>query len=432
MHTLFMPPVGWGFMLVHSLESEAAVVTDGGSITPCFSEAIKTVKDYLMHVISRDKPWAWILSHLDNDHYSITAALVDQGVWPEPGAVVLPGAYSESVCRKAYLHYLELTHIVAELLRVPPPSIFDLLNILMGPARSGDVIGVFQGTRLEAGGLVYHVIWPPGSEAYRMCIKLIEELNEKIERALRKCRERGVECDKALERANEEGKILEIVLRSVRVAEGRLSLDRKLLEYREDRAVLRSKEILQRPRTSTRPEEIHPEPRDEIYVRADAEFRELELLRLHRSVVNALSLAYAIEFEDRSSHIVEVRIKDFQAPGYSGSGEDYAISVLRIYSPLLFYPADLDGNELNQAIHYYRRHGRYVQNVAVEVAAHHGNAYASELRSIVPCITFIPRCHQHPSRKMKGNFKYRLRFWGLPVYARVLADHSYGIEVRVW
>jgi len=219
MHLLFMPPVGWGFMLVHILENGAAVVTDGGSIPSCFGGTVNTIGDYLAHIISSDKPWAWIPSHLDYDHYSITAALVDQSLWPEPGAVVLPGAYSEPVCREAYLSYVRLTYIVAALLRVSPPSILDLLNIMKGPARRRKVFGVFQGARLEAGGLVCHVIWPPGSETVSMCIKLIEELYEKIERALRKCRERGIKCDGVLGKADEEGKILETILGSISVVE---------------------------------------------------------------------------------------------------------------------------------------------------------------------------------------------------------------------
>jgi len=427
MHLLFMPPVGWGFMLVHRLGNGVTVVTDGGSLSPCFGETVRTMGNHLTHIISSNGLWAWILSHPDYDHYSITAALVNQNAWSKPRAVVLPGAYSESVCREAYRDYLKLTYIVAELLKVPRPSILDLSKIVKEAVWSGKVFGVFQGARLKARGLVYHVIWPLRSEAIRMCKKLIVELNEKIERAQKKCRERGAKCDEALGNADEDAGRLWEILELIHVTD-QLDLERELTKDFEGEANLRK--ALWTRLELQRFEGAHPESYNEIYARANAvsELRELRLLALYRSVVNMFSLAYAIELEDSLSHIAEVWIKDFQASSYGGPVEDYVISVLYLRSPLLLYPADLDGNELNQAIHYYRK---CTQSVAVEVAAHHGNAYAPELQNIIPRIVFIPRCHQHPSREIRGGFKYGWRLWGLPIYMRVLAEHSYGIEVRV-
>jgi len=92
---LFLPPTGWGFMLIHGAGILGPmVVTDGGSIRPCYSETIDVLWNFLKRGVKPYDAWAWILSHIDYDHYSITGGFIRAGLWPKPKLVALSPRHS--------------------------------------------------------------------------------------------------------------------------------------------------------------------------------------------------------------------------------------------------------------------------------------------------------------------------------------------------
>jgi len=221
-HYLFLPPTGWGFMLTHGLgTSRSIVVTDGGSIHPCYSETISVLWDFLNCDVRPRGAWAWILSHIDYDHYSITVRLIKADSWPKPKLIVLPGTYSPQVCRETYKMYHTLASILAYMLKISPPPSWVLIDVLRSVRESGQIIGVARGARLHVGELVYHIIWPPTSGIERLCDRLLGELSEKLNEILKKCREKlGEVCDEVKGRSEKEGADLVEVLAPDRVLAG--------------------------------------------------------------------------------------------------------------------------------------------------------------------------------------------------------------------
>jgi len=315
MHYLFLPPTGWGFMLTHGLDNpRSIVVTDGGSIPPCYRETVNVLQDFLKYYVKPDNVWAWILSHIDYDHYSITGGLIRAGLWPKPKLVVLPGTYSPRVCRETIRVYLMEASILAHMLKISPPPSWDLINILSGARRSGQIIGATQGAKLYVGEVAYRVIWPPASGVEGLCNRLLEKLWEKLHEILEKCRRsRGEECDEVMRRSEKEGADLIEVLAPSRVVADE---DQDLVEIlRGLGRTSRSgeggfKEPPETPRIGAEP--LTGETYGNIYTRAAEELGDRELQELYRDIVNVFSLAYALEFRDKPlGYMTILEVKEF-------------------------------------------------------------------------------------------------------------------------
>jgi len=425
-------------MLIHDVGILGPiVVTDGGSIRPCYSETIGVLWDFLNCDVRPRGAWAWIISHIDYDHYSITGGLIRAGSWPKPKLIVLPGTYSPRVCRETYKMYHMLASILAYMLKIPPPPSWVLIDVLRSVRESGQIIGAIQGAKLYVGELAYRIIWLPASGVEGLCGKLLKELREKLDGILKKCREKlGEACDEVKERSEKEGADLVDVLAPDRVLVGGDQVSLEIL--RESERTPGSgeegfKEPGETPQTVAEP--LAGEAYGDIYAQAAEELGDVELQALHRDIVNAFSTAYALEFRGKPlGYMTIVEVKEF--PGFSMNTWAIWRAVyhrLQIPpSPLLLYLSDLDGEALEQAISYYKR---YACSVVVEVAAHHGNAYTAALQCIAPHIIFISRCHRHPSANVEKNFKYYLRLQDLPIEHHTLwiyTGHRYGLHVTVY
>jgi len=427
-HYLVLPPVGWGFMLVNCSESSrTCVITDGGYLLSCRRKTLDTLGFLKPCVRHFSGNWTWIISHIDYDHYSLVAELVKKGLLPKPGEVVVPGVYSQQACRETLAEYHKLACILATIPGAPLPSFSDLVEIIGRARQRGKVYGVFQGGRLYFNELVYHVIWPSKLETAKQCEKLQDEIEKKLDEALEKCRRmRGEACDKALKRAEQEGNEVKRAIEPSRIVES-LNLGQELDKggevetgFQAGEPRLEEPSYLENPPLGTY---------SDIYAQAAEKFNDLELLKLHMNVINAHSLAYAIEFKSPLYRSVKVWLCDFPKLNHSGSVQLYRYLAHHPSESLLLYPADLDGDALEQAIKYYSSHK---QSVIIEVAAHHGNAYSASLQHITPYVVLISRCPDHATPKMRENFVYWKRFLNLPMSACVLTGHSYGLMIRIY
>ena len=387
-HVIRLLPVGWGFMLTHQYAGNM-IVTDGGSIGPCLPETIRKLGRRLRQ--SPPRRWAWILSHLDYDHYSLTVKLVNSGAWKQPDIVILPSVYKVSECRDLRVAYLTLAHILAETLNLRLPSIVNLVNLLK--SSRGAKIGVSQGSILKAGGLRYHIIWPPLQLTISQCKELLNIFKDKIEKYIRKCKEKKKKhytiCDNVDKLEGDIRKLIE-VLEPDELSEGEMNIDRYFSRgYNEISSRNRyfSREynkISSRKYNSYRlileKDSTQIFLYEQIYTYASTVLKDVKLERLHKSVLNIYSIAYMIESNNLNNTVI-------------------------------FYPADLDGYALADAITYYVQHKRlHSVDTLVEVAPHHGNAYSNRLSKINPEYLYIPRCDCHVEEYWLKNFKYQHRF----------------------
>jgi len=190
--------------------------------------------------------------------------------------------------------------ILAHMLKIPPPPSWDLINILSGARRSGQIIGATQGAKLYVGEVAYRVIWPPASGVEGLCNRLLEKLWEKLHEILEKCRRsRGKECDEVMRRSEKEGAdLIEVLAPSRAVADE----DQDLAEI--SRGLGHTKiwggGFKGQPETPRRvAEPLTGETYENIYTRAAEELGDRELQVLYRNTVSIFSLAYALEFRDK-------------------------------------------------------------------------------------------------------------------------------------
>jgi len=298
LHNLTLPPVGWGFMLLHIYErSGNMLITDGGSHPSCYKDTFKVLGTFLTRDTNPSRAWAWILSHMDYDHYSLVTGLINAGLWREPEIIVAPGAYSQRVCREAFLEYHALADLAATILKIPLPRTIDLARLLKNAKKHGKIYGVFQGARLRFGELIYHVIWPPSSEMGKRCNELLGVLEKKISKALEKCQDR--ECKEVLDEARKEGGLIaETIEPNYIVEEPELDIEGELSKEIENKPSLHTEELKWMHGMPSDMEVAHLVTYDDIYALAAERLKDSELLELHRNVINALSLAYVIEFNE--------------------------------------------------------------------------------------------------------------------------------------
>ncbi len=444
MHHLVLPPTGWGFMLIHDWqEHRARVLTDGGSSnvrrskcsSSCYDITSATLDYFLKHTWKPRGKWAWIISHMDYDHYSITLRLIKTRQWHKPELVILPALYSSRACREALATIHMLASLLATALEIPRPLSSDLISIIRNVRR----IGVGRGVKLRTGELAYHIIWPPppGKVGSR-CKTLLRRLTEKLEKAKRACvRRRGKkECEEAWSVGEREaGDIIEIMAPEDIYNENEsIDLDKLLLTNGE-------------PGTSwdTEDKEHYFQKGVErpvydyryIYYFASREFRDRELSRLYGSIINDFSIAYALERNQYPNNYlipVEMKVKEFRPS-----------TVLIEYSPVeiflwshipLLYLSDLE-NALSPAIDYYKQYylhhvkTSYI-DVGIEIAAHHGNSYSPKLKDILPKILFLPRCYEHVPQHYTQNYRYRWRYINLPCVQRMYSMHNCGLEAEIY
>jgi len=120
------------------------------------------------------------------------------------------------------------------------------------------------------------------------------------------------------------------------------------------------KEPRETPQTVAEP--LTGEAYGDIYVQAAEELRDIELRALHRDIVNAFSIAYALEL--RGKPLGYVTIAEVKKSSES-STNIWAIPRAVYYwlqtppSTLLLYPSDLDSEALERAINYYYKHKQY-------------------------------------------------------------------------
>ncbi|HDM23894.1 MAG TPA: hypothetical protein ENG22_03015 [Candidatus Bathyarchaeota archaeon] len=404
-------PVGWGFMSIHENYSPSfTVITDGGAIGCCYSNAFNTV---LRIFHRRHSPWIWILSHMDYDHFSIVANLVSDKGLPEPSAIILPASYSYSACKDTLIHYLALAEVIAYKLRIRRPRYTDIFKIL---SKCHNNIGVSSGTVFSAGKLEYLIVWPEDSYAKNKCRELLSGLRRKIEELCKddpRCKE-----------------VAEEAIRRIRYEVNGLNVE----VYKDHVDV----SILKKARNSQKPTMLPHSmkavgPRDSdgetslemLFEEAAKKLNDPELYELARNVQNIHSIGYTAMVHDFHSSICTHILSLDSLNCYSCS-----CGFNRL---LLLYLADLEGNELNMAIKNYIKYTYPSSSVLMEIAPHHGNSYSRLLNVIKSCITYIPRCNIHVPCYWKRKCQY-LQYLCSKAKAFshiIVSNHSKLIEFNV-
>ena len=146
----------------------------------CYDTTLATLDYFLKHTWKPRGKWAWIISHMDYDHYSITLGLVKTRQWHKPELVILPALYSYRVCRRVVATFHVLASILATAFEIPRPLSSDLISVIRNVKR----IGVVQGVKLRTGELAYHIIWPPlrvGSRCGTLLRRLMRKTGKSYE-----------------------------------------------------------------------------------------------------------------------------------------------------------------------------------------------------------------------------------------------------------
>jgi hypothetical protein len=428
-------------MLLHlynKVYNEGAVVTDGGTICPCFDETMKKLYWFLdsLKAISQSSKWVWMLSHIDYDHYSMTAAMVSQGGWRRPGVVILPAAYSVKECREALaqLHFVSL--LIASILKLPAAkrrAPIDLGGILASSRR----LAVMQGDRLRAGDLTYHILWPPSPQSLgEGCRKMLNELEEVSKKLRGRCaKERGHEfCERVVNKAESEADILRKIVKPNIERKGEpLELDARELIRHGDH------EIKQRAEEEAT---ITPLNYKATLLEAATRYKDPQLLSFKRAM-NAFSTAYSLELAGIPSEAILIAVNPI-APPRDGYWCGFYFMDCRIFlhpkprslnPTILLYLSDLEEDSLDHALDYYIGYhhtaGRGGPRPLIEVAPHHGNAYSSRLAAVKPVLIYIPRCDHHAPLSWARSYRYHYRLHHLknPGTMVIYSGHTTGLEI---
>ena len=96
-------PVGWGFTSLHTIDygwAKAVVITDGGTLAPCFNEIFYRqyhIIDRLNSIFKNTNYTAWIISHFDYDHVSLLAWLLrERDIYVDD--CIIPFTYDLDAC----------------------------------------------------------------------------------------------------------------------------------------------------------------------------------------------------------------------------------------------------------------------------------------------------------------------------------------------
>lgn len=415
-----IPPVGWGFMLIHEWRywrEQGVIVTDGGSVCPSY-EVLHNLK-YAPHISSRlSEPWVWIISHLDYDHYSLVLALIEKlKWWQKPSAIILPASYNLKECMKAAVMYLMLADLLAILMKIPPVYKEEIIPILSEARSRGALLGVYRGKTLRAGDVEYHILWPPHQFDGKTCCGLANELERKFNMYIEKyARELDqYKHDNIQEYQEKYWKLLEKI--SPIVDERRvIDLDEVL-----NREELQRKDIERAETLLFEQKQRGPYSFNWLYINAARRFNDTELLKIHNSYVNAFSTAFIV-----SSTSSRDKVKLYF---YSTSNLMFrpllTLTASTTTPNLILYLADLKGKELDEAIQYCFNNNC---KVFMLVAPHHGNSYRKSLSQIESEILVASRCDN------KGHVRYGL---GNPIRLicktdtfPLITQHSHGVIIE--
>jgi len=429
-----IPPVGWGFMLLHmwknSYGKEKAVVVDGG--TRCPMNIVLQNISYIPPQLNT--PWAWIISHLDFDHYSIVLELVEKlRWWNEPSVIILPASYNLYECVEATVMYLMLADLLAIIMKVPPVRKEEIAPILSRARRKGRLFGVKQGQIIRAGDTEYYILWPPNPSTRDICRRLAKELYDKLHKYLdkyakelneyecrnvEKCEERYLGILKEISPITIEKPVIDLdeILNDEILSEN-TDRDEALEEVRTYKFIRRT-----------------PYSFDRIYTNASIRFRDPELKALHYSYVNALSMALLV-LDKRSMIDNILLLQPYLYPMKGCPPTPLPTSPMRFISNsknIILYLADLTGKELDLAIQYYMNFCRSYNNnrshVLALVAPHHGNSYHSLLSQICSNVLIISRCDDRSH--VRYGFKDLVKLLSKTSAIPVITNHNIGIVIE--
>ena len=410
-------PVGWGFMLIHNSYAKrfySTVITDGGTIFQCLN-ALRFPRSN-PYIVPMNR-WCWILTHLDYDHFSITTSLIKKSIWRPPSLVILPEVYSEKTCRETLAYMLTLEYIIALLLRVPMPRYIDVFNSLRN---SKQLLGVKQGDKIALGEVMYRILWPPPArELGPICRKLKESIMKKIKQY---CERLGEHYEGILQRFR-------------RCVENVFSRIRPASDSRE--VILQLDNILSKPFHKKPPRLIEVEEnifrrneKMEVYSakllleKAAKKFYDKQLSRLHINVLNLFSIAYNVEILRERKNIHHVIDLDIVSRIISLKGK-----LIAREAPLILYPSDLQGNQLDKMLDYYLKTCSSSYSLIVEAAPHHGNSYNRKLKYLIPTITYIPRCNLHVPESWMRNYAYLKRTHTTGIV--IQSNHTIQLELNL-
>lgn len=409
---------------------ENAVVVDGGTLCP-----LNIVLQNISHILPQLKaPWAWIISHLDFDHYSIVLELVEKlGWWNEPSVIILPASYNLDECMKATVAYLMLADLLATIMKIPPVHKEEIAPILSRARRKGRLFGVKQGQIIRAGDIEYYILWPSNPSTRDICHRLANELYNKLHTYLDKHAKElnGYEC-RNVEKCEERylGILKEIF--PINIEKLIIDLDEILNDEirsenaNRDKALdgVRTYKFIRRT----------PYSFDRLYTNAAIQFGDYNLLKIHYSYVNALSMALLVL--DKRFMIDNILL--FQPYLYPTKGcppTPLLISQMRFISSsnnIILYLADLTGKELDLAIQYYMNFCRSYNNnrfhVLALVAPHHGNSYSSLLSQICSNILIISRCDDRSH--VRYGFKNLVKLLSKTSAIPIITSHNVSIVIE--
>jgi len=431
MYRFVIPPVGWGFMFLHmwknSNRKEKAVVVDGGTLCP-LNIALQNIGDILPQLKA---PWAWIISHLDFDHYSIVLELVEKlRWWNEPSVIMLPASYNLDECMKATVMYVMLADLLATLMKVPPVYKEEIASILSRVRRKGRLFGVRQGQIIKTGDIKYYILWPPNPSINinirDICSRLAKELYNKLHMYLEEHAKdlKGYKCQD-IEKCEEEYLDILREIFPINIEKPIIDLDEILNNEIPSENVNRDK-TLEEMKTYKFTRRT-PYSFDRLYTNAAIRFRDYNLQALHYSYVNAFSVALLIMSKNFLNTIQLLHL-----------AENYPVLISAISfannlnNNMILYLSDLTGKELDLAVQYYVNFCRSYNNnrcyVLALVAPHHGNSYSDSLSQIYSNTLIISRCDDRSH--VRYGFKNLVKLLSKTSAIPIITSHNVGIVIE--
>ncbi|ADV64755.1 hypothetical protein [Desulfurococcus mucosus] len=350
------------------------------------------------------RKWAWIISHLDYDHFSIIEALWRDGRINPPDVVILPASYNVKLCRDAVSYLYAYMMLLSHIEKIQPPGWIEIFDRLSNTRK----LFVEKGHRIKAGPLEYLVLWPSRDYAEQNCEKVLKEpvlkeLKDKIESfcGAHENKEYKNIADKAREEACKEAekareKILEgLSKNTVQVYGNIIDLEELLTEDR-------NRDSYPQREGSRKPEN-------------DVASKDKASIILYSKVRNLNSIAYVLKAGFPCELRVFERVKR----------RKYSVFFDYYYGyDVLLYLGDLSDEELDKALENYFGLTEN-KRLLVEVAPHHGNSYSRYLKQLNPAPVYLSRCNKHyryPNR-------YEKYYHGSVV---IVSGHTRGVDISYY